>query len=293
MDKKALIMHLIEGNNSAFFGVVKWKKRLFGTWDWKRPIKSLAFIYGCLLIIAVFFAEKLFFFPPPPGYEESSQLLKLTTTKGDMIAAFHMPAKPRFPTLLYTHGNGEDLGDVSGLLQVWQDEGFGVLAYDFPGYGLSSGEPLEATCEAAIDAAWDYLTKTKSIAPSMIVIVGRSVGSGPSVWMAERKTPAGLILISPFTSAFAVRIPIPILPCDRFPNLKRIPQVKCPLLVIHGEDDSLISPSHGRKLVAAASVSDKHYLSIPGAGHNDLFEIGDGIILPAIRDFALRVYREK
>lgn len=272
---------------------MEWRKWLIGTWNWKRPLKSLAFIYGCFLIIAVFFAEKLFFFPPPPGYEDNSQLLKLATTKGDRIAAFHLPAKPGFPTLLYTHGNAEDLGDVSDLAQVWENEGFGVLAYDFPGYGLSTGKPLEATCEAAIDAAWDYLTKTKGITPAMIIIVGRSVGSGPAVWLAEREKPAGLILLSPFTSTFAVRIPIPILPCDRFPNLKRIPQVKCPLLVIHGEDDSLITPSHGHKLVDAATVTDKRFLGIPGAGHNYLFEVGGEIIGPAIHDFARRVYREK
>lgn len=53
-----------------------------------------------------------------------------------------------------------------------------------------------------------------------IVIAGRSVGTGPSVWLAERHTSAGLILLAPFTSAFSVRIPTPILPRDRFPNLK-------------------------------------------------------------------------
>ena len=66
---------------------MRWRKWLIGTWNWKRPLKSLAFIYGCLLIVAVFFAEKLFFLPPPPGYEESSQILKLKTTSGDSIAA--------------------------------------------------------------------------------------------------------------------------------------------------------------------------------------------------------------
>ncbi len=268
---------------------MRWRKWLIGTWNWKRPLKSLAFIYGCLLIVAVFFAEKLFFLPPPPGYEESSQILKLKTTSGDSIAAIDRPAKGGFPTLLYTHGNGEDLGDVMGLADIWENEGFGVFAYDFPGYGLSTGKPLEATCEAAIDAAWEYLTKTKGVPPSKIVIVGRSVGGGPSVWLAERKTPAGLLLISPFTSAFAVRIPIPILPCDRFPNLKRIPQVKCPLLVIHGEADTLIPASHGRKLVAAATVADKRFIGIPDAGHNDLFDIGAEVIETAIHDFAMRI----
>ena len=126
-------------------------------------------------------------------------------------------------------------------------------------------------------------------AGSKIIIVGRSVGGGPSVWLAERKTSAGLVLISPFTSVFAVRIPVPIFPRDRFPSLKRIPQVKCPLLVIHGEEDTLIPASHGRKLVAAATVADKEFLGIPSAGHNDLFEVGAGTIELAIRDFVIRV----
>lgn len=268
---------------------MRWRRWLIGTWSWKRPLKFLALLYGCLLIVAVFFAEKLFFFPPPPGYENSSQIIKLITSEGDSIAAIHRPAKPGFPTFLYTHGNAEDLADVSDLADTWQNEGFGVLAYDFPGYGLSTGKPLEHSCEAAIDAAWEYLNKTTGVLPSKIIIVGRSVGTGPSVWLAEKRTAAGLILLSPFTSVFAVRIPIPILPCDRFPNLKRIAHVRCPLLVIHGEADTLISQSHGRKLVDAATVTDKHFIGIPGAGHNDLFEVGGEHIDKAISDFAKRV----
>ena len=82
---------------------------------------------------------------------------------------------------------------------------------------------------------------------------------------------------------------MPIFPYDRFPSLKRIPQVKCPLLVIHGEEDTLIPASHGRRLIDAAKVADKKFLGIPGAGHNDLFEVGGGEIEIAIRNFALRV----
>jgi len=266
-----------------------WRKWLIGTWSWTRPLKTLAFVYGCLFIVAVFFAEKLIFMPPPPSYEDDSQILKFKSTTGDSIAAMLRPAKEGFPTLLYTHGNGEDLGDGIHLMDAWTDQGFGVLAYDFPGYGRSSGTPTEATCEAAIEAAWSYLVSTRGISPQKIIIIGRSVGSGPSVWLAERKNPAGVVLISPFTSAFAVRIPLPIFPRDRFPNLKRIPRVKAPLLVIHGEMDTLISPSHGKKLVAAAGSADKHFMGIPNAGHNDLFDVGGERIHDAIREFSMRV----
>jgi pimeloyl-ACP methyl ester carboxylesterase len=267
----------------------KWRRWLIGTWSWKRPLKSLAFIYGCLFLVAVFFTEKLLFFPPSPSYEETSEIIKLKTKSGNTIAAIDRPSKAGFPTLLYTHGNAEDLGDVFGMADAWQNEGFGVMAYDFPGYGRSSGTPLESTCEEAIEAAWSHLTISKGIAPSRIIIVGRSVGSGPSVWLAERKSPAGLILISPFTSVFAVRIPVPIFPYDRFPSLKRIPQVQCPLLVIHGEEDTLISASHGRRLVDAPKVADQKFLGIPGAGHNDLFEVGGGDVELAVQNFVLRV----
>ncbi len=259
-----------------------------GKWSWKRPFISLAFIYTCLFIVAVFFAEKLVFFPPKPGFADATQVVKFESTAGDSIAAFDLPARTGFPTLLYSHGNAEDIGDGIDLVEGWHQTGFGVLAYDFPGYGLSTGKPTEASCEASIEAAWKYLTETKHIAPSMIVLVGRSVGSGPSVWLTERKRPAGLILISPFTSVYAVRIPIPIFPRDRFPNLKRIPNIKCPLLVIHGADDDIIPPSHGRKLVAAATVDDKRFVGIPGAGHNDL-NIADEAIETAMMEFARRV----
>lgn len=267
----------------------KWRRWLIGTWSWKRPLKSLAFIYGCLFLVAVFFTEKLLFFPPSPSYEETSEIIKLKTKSGNTIAAIDRPSTAGFPTLLYTHGNAEDLGDVFGMADAWQNEGFGVMAYDFPGYGRSTGTPLESTCEEAIEAAWNHLTISKGIAPSQIIIVGRSVGSGPSVWLAERKSPAGLILISPFTSVFAVRIPVPIFPYDRFPSLKRMPQVKCPLLVIHGEEDTLIPTSHGRRLVDAAKVADKKFLGIPGAGHNDFFEVGGGDVELTIQNFVLRV----
>lgn len=267
---------------------MNWRKWVIGTWNWKRPLKSLAFIYGCLLIVAVFFAERLIFFPPAPGYEDGSGLVKFQSTLGDTIAAIERPAKPGMPTILYTHGNGEDLGTVVDLVELWADEGFGVLAYDFPGYGHSTGKPLESHCEAAIEAAWKHLTGTRRIDPKSIVLISRSVGGGPTVWLAEHEKPAGMILMSPFTSAFAVRIPVPILPCDRFPNLKRIPQVSCPLLVIHGEADKLIPCSHGRKLIEAATVSDKRFLGIPGAGHDDLMEVGGHVVEDAIREFVIR-----
>lgn len=266
-----------------------WKRILIGKWSWKRPFQSLLSIYLILAVVAVFFADRIIFIPPAPSYaSDFNGLIRLTTESGESVAALHYPARPGMPTLLYSHGNAEDLGQATEFYQAWHEMGFGVFAYDFPGYGQSTGTPDEASCNRSIQSAWNHLVRSGAPATS-IVVVCRSVGGGPGTWLASREKPAGLVLIAPFTSAFAVPIPFPLFPRDRFPNLKLIRSLRTPLLVLHGENDEVIPPSHGRKLVEASPASDKTFSLIRGAGHNDLFEVdGDGII-QQIADFARRV----
>jgi hypothetical protein len=277
------------GNMAAGAREGYWRKWVFGSWSWKRPFQSLAFIYGCLLVVAVFFADFLIFLPPPPQYRDQTPVFKVRSNLGDQIAVVYQPAAPGKPTLLYSHGNAEDLAGALQVTDLWREQGFGVLAYDYPGYGHSSGRATEKSCEAALQAAWDHLTGAAKVPASSIVLVGRSVGGGPAVWLAAREPAAGLVLLAPFTSAFRVQIPLPLFPCDRFPNLKRMPGVRCPLLVIHGEDDRIIPAEHGRRLFAAHPGPDKTYLPVTGAGHNDLFDADPDAIVEAVAGFANRV----
>lgn len=266
-----------------------WKQLLIGEWNWKRPFKSLFSIYVVLAVVAVFFADRIIFIPPDPSYQPGFKgLIHLTTDAGEDIAAVHYAAAPGMPTLLYSHGNGEDLGQSSDLYQAWHGMGFGVLAYDYPGYGQSTGTPDEASCKRAVQSAWNHLIRS-GVSAASVVVVSRSVGGGPGVWLASREHPAGLVLIAPFTSAFAVPVPFPLFPRDRFQNLKLIRNTRTPLLVIHGENDEVIPPSHGRKLVDASPANDKTFSLVQAAGHNDLFEVAGEGILRQIADFARRV----
>lgn len=268
-----------------------WKRVLIGKWSWKRPIQSLLSIYLIFLIVAVFFADRLIFIPPAASYESDfNGLLRLTSNSGETIAALYYPAAPGMPTLLYSHGNAEDLGQAFDLYQIWNEAGFGVFAYDYPGYGQSTGKPTEASCKRAIQAAWNHLI-AKGVPPKSIVLVSRSVGGGPGTWIASQEHPAGLVLIAPFTSAFAVPIPFPLFPGDRFRNLDLIRDMKTPLLVLHGEHDEVIPNSHGRKLVESSAAGDKAFILIPEAGHNDLFEVAGDDIIRRIAEFSRRVSR--
>jgi hypothetical protein len=268
---------------------MNWKRILIGEWNWKRPFKSLLAIYLMLGVVAVFFTDRILFVPPAPSYDAGlTGLVRLRTGAGEEIAALHYPAAPGMPTLLYSHGNAEDLGQATDLYQAWHDSGFGVFAYDYPGYGQSTGRATESSCQRAIHTAWEHLEKS-GVNPGSLVIVGRSVGGGPSTWLASRIKPAGLALIAPFTSVYAVPFRASIFPLDRFPNMKRIAEMHTPLLVIHGETDGVIPSSHGRKLVEASSANDKTFTLIRGAGHNDLFEVAGDAIIRQIADFSRRV----
>lgn len=270
---------------------IHWKRVLIGDWNWKRPFKSLLAVYLLLAVFAVFFADSILFAPPVPSYgADFKGLIHLRTEAGEDIAACHHPAAAGMPTLLYSHGNAEDLGQAEELYQAWGGMGFGVLAYDYPGYGQSTGKPGEASCNRAIQSAWDHLLAA-GVKPASIVIVTRSVGGGPGTWLASHEKPAGLAMIAPFTSVYSVPFHAPIFPRDRFPNLKLIRTMDLPLLVLHGENDEVIPNWHGRKLVEASPSKDKTFRLVPGAGHNDLFEVAGDEIIREIADFARRVAR--
>lgn len=247
-----------------------WKKYIIGEWSWKRPIYSLLSIYLLLLIFVIFFANKLIFFPPSASYSEQLNGFQyLTNSQQEKVATIYKKADQNMPTLLWSHGNAEDLGLAESYLNYLHDQGYGILAYDYPGYGLSDGKPTENGCTRNIQAAWQHLTETLAIPENKIFIIGQSVGSGPSVWLAEKTKPAGLVLISPLKSINSVPFSVNPFPYDRLPNIKRIANVNSPLLVIHGDQDTVIPQSHG-KAIYENHQGEKIFHNATGLGHNDI-----------------------
>lgn len=245
----------------------------------------VAGLYLALLIIAFFFSDGLIFLPHPSSYRDSPGILKLTTRKGKRISAIYLPNPAAKYTLLVSHGNAEDLGDDRVWLEDLRQAGFSVLAYDYEGYGTSEGAASEQATYDDEDAAYEYLTSTLHAAANSVVIFGKSVGSGPAVHLAARKDVAGLILQSPFISAFRVLTRIPLLPFDKFPNYKDIRRVRCPVLIVHGDSDTVIPQWHGRKLFALANGPRK-FVDVPGADHNDLEMVAGDNYRIILQEFA-------
>lgn len=261
------------------------KSLLLGEFSGRRIVRSVIFIYILLCLCAYLFADRLLFQPQPSSYQDSNQIIKLATTDKVQISAAYLPNPSARYTILFSHGNAEDLMSVLPFRQKLQDIGFAVFAYDYRGYGTSEGVPSERNVYRDIDAAYNYLVQNLSVSPQSIIAYGRSIGSGSTVDLAVRRPVGGIVLESPFTTISQVVTRIPILPFDRFRNIDKITDVDCPVLVMHGKNDRIIPFSHGQRLYAAAN-EPKRYLWVNGADHNDFIDVAGEQYTKALREFA-------
>lgn len=244
---------------------------------WALRLGALAACaYAGLFLFAVFFADGMVFPAPRAGYPVTLPgLVKIPMSGGGEAAALWIPRSGAKSALLYFHGNAEDLGSVRPRLEsLALLTGCSVLAVDYPGYGLSPGKPSETGTLRAADAAFEHLVGVRGFAPGDIALWGRSLGSGPAVDLAARRHVRGLILESPFTSAFRTVTGVKLLPFDRFDSLAKIDRVQSPLLVLHGDRDPVVPFAQGRELVeAAVNAPVRKFLPVFGAGHGVLFSL--------------------
>ncbi|WPJ95062.1 alpha/beta fold hydrolase [Coraliomargarita algicola] len=235
-------------------------------------VASLCIVYAGINAYAVIRANDLIFPAPASSYQDDASILKLQTKDGQTISAYYLESPGSERILLYSHGNGEDIGTARPFLQAFQAQGISVFAYDYPGYGTSSSGPSEAACYAAIEASFKYVASTLGYSPDQITLYGRSLGSGPSTWLAERTNVAGLILDGAFTSTFRVMTSVKLLPWDRFDNYARLPHLKCPILIIHGTNDRIVPFSHALKNWRALT-GPKYKLFVKDAGHGSRIDM--------------------
>jgi fermentation-respiration switch protein FrsA (DUF1100 family) len=224
--------------------------------------------YFLLNLFALLLSEMLIFVPQVPSYTDGPEVLKITSGDGEKINAVFLESPDAEYTILFSHGNAEDLGNVVPFMTQFQALGYSVLMYDYRGYGTSEGKPSEKKTYQDVEAAYRWLVNEKNIPPNRIIAHGRSVGGGPATWLAAHHEVAGLVIESTFVSAFRVKTRWPLLLWDKFNNLKRIQHVQCPVLVMHGREDEILPFWHGEKLFNAAP-DPKMNLWIDGAQHND------------------------
>ncbi|KAJ0104667.1 hypothetical protein Patl1_18196 [Pistacia atlantica] len=254
-------------------------------------------------------AAKFAFFPPnPPSYKlntndatglllmdpfphrENIDVLRLPTRRGTEISAVYVKYPMATTTLLYSHGNAADIGQMYELftelsihlrvnlmgVELAEEGTLGMrgptlVVYDYSGYGQSSGKPTEQNTYADIEAAYKCLEESYGAKQENIILYGQSVGSGPTLDLAARLPRLrAVVLHSPILSGLRVMYPVKrTYWFDIYKNIDKIPLVKCPVLIIHGTSDEVVDCSHGKQLWELCQEKYEP-LWLKGGNHCDL-----------------------
>jgi len=213
---------------------------------------------------------------------------------GARLFGWYVESSTTNGVVLWCHGNaGNIINRLENLRELYR-LGLSVFLFDYRGYGRSQGRPSEEGLYQDAMGAHDYLTRTRMIRPERIVIFGRSLGAAVAGELAVQKSAVGLILESSFPSIGAVAkfhyggLPVHWLLGADFALIDRLPHLSLPKLIIHGDQDEIIPLELGRQVFEAAKPPKFFYL-IPGADHNNTYQIGGAAYFRRLAEFVQTV----
>ena len=266
-----------------------------------RAAIVLAAVVAVLVVFVRFLEPRFAFFPlrgettTPLDFKLDYDALTLETSDGERLRAWLIPDPQPRALVVYFHGNGGHLSMWAPVLCAIARQGYSVLAFDYRGYGASSGSPTERGLYRDVDAVVDHVwTKAKPAVP--VIYWGRSLGVSMAAYAATRHPPAGLILESGFPDARSLfRAPSPmaflaLFSTYRFPAADFLRSVKVPALVIHGDADSIVPYDQGRALYSRIE-GPKEFFTIKDGDHNDTTPRDENGYWTVIRDFVMRLAR--
>ena len=259
---------------------------------------AILLLVGCTRTID----ESQLFFPQPqiePEPVDDRELITVPIDDSTAVRGWRVASPGSRYTLFYFYGNGESVVTTDARME-WLASTFGidVVCIDYRGYGFSDGTPgVDAILEDAV-RAYDAVVDT---AGTRVIVFGRSIGTAPALHLAASRPVDALILEAPFPSIRAVvkawdrNIPPPmgwfvrLRPSKQLAN--RTPQpidliqaFNGPLLVIHGDDDTVIPQALGSEMFDAAPSGGKTWCPVPRTGHNNLSLTHPGAE-PTLREF--------
>jgi uncharacterized protein len=243
----------------------------------------LVIVTAILIVVAVlvrWFEASLAFFPirgedqTPARYGVPFTSLTVTTGDGERLRVWNIAAADARAQVVYFHGNGGNLAMWCDLLVDIARHGFEVIAFDYRGYGVSSGAPSEAGLYRDADAVVQFVHERARRPELPLIYWGRSLGTTVAAYASATKQPDGVILESPFTAMRAVLSNDPVLwtlswfSSFRFPTAEWMADSRVPVLVLHGNRDTVIPYRLGQALYDQLR-GPKHFVTIEGADHND------------------------
>lgn len=273
-----------------------------------RRVRSalLLIVLTCatLWVVVRWLQPRMAFFPwsgiqaTPAAAGIPFETLEITTSDGVRLHGWWMEHPSPRAAVIYWHGNG---GNLSLWLDVLADihlRGFSVLAVDYRGYGGSEGSPTERGIYLDAQAVTAHYQQNLRRADVPTLYWGRSLGCSVASHAARATPPDAVILESPFSNIRSLFAGNPLMTglglfaSYRFPTSDHLKGYSGPLLVIHGDADSIIPFRAGRQVYEAAASGRKTFVVLEGADHNDV-HAGHPAYWPAVDRFLEERVRQR
>ncbi|UZP68668.1 alpha/beta hydrolase [Desulfovibrio mangrovi] len=268
-------------------------------------VTVVALCYLGLVVYVYFSQHHMLYFPAqrlggtPADVGLPYETVQMVNRLGTKLHGWFVPGDPKRPTLLFCHGNGGNISHRLESLLMFHAMGLNVFIFDYSGYGQSEGVPSEIATQADVRAAWDWLLRDKGVAPSSVVLFGRSLGGAVAAGLAgelnaEGVAPGGMILESTFTSVPDVGasiypwLPVRLIARFRYDSVEALAKVRIPLLSVHSPDDNIIPYAFGLRLFEAYK-GPKEFLRISG-DHNRGFLLSGQMYTDGIERFVQRIF---
>jgi len=238
-----------------------------------------------LLLLAVFFftQRRLLYFPSrsyvPLSEAQANPAFRefaVITSDGLDLKGWYAPATTKPLTIVFFHGNADNLAAAAQIANPYIANGYGFLLTEYRGYSGLPGHPTE-TGLYNDGRAYIRGLADKGIAPENVILFGHSLGTGVAVQMAEEFRVRGVMLLAPYLSIPKLaRIDFPFFPSsylalDRFENERKVSKIHSPLLIVNGDHDQVVPPSQGTRLYELAN-QPKEFHPMPHLGHNNAFD---------------------
>jgi fermentation-respiration switch protein FrsA (DUF1100 family) len=257
----------------------------------------------------LFFQPHSFLMDTPDRHGLEYRIENLQAADGTSLNAWFLPARNKDgekakATVLFLHGNAENISTHFRNVAWLPAEGFNVLALDYRGYGASDGKPSLAGMQLDIDAAMRNLLAHKDVDPDKIIIFGQSLGGSLAIYYAAhsayRANIRAVVIDSAFfdyrqivkekLAGFFLTWPFQWLPWltmdDDYSPANAVASISpLPLLLIHGEQDVVVPPHHSQQLFEQAK-EPKELWMVPGAGHTQ--SLNNGTVRKRLLEYLLR-----
>ncbi len=227
-------------------------------------------VYGAALLLLFFKQRSLLYLPTPEPQTPEAEVLSMVVDNTS-LKIWHVNNEHAEEAIIYFGGNAEQVSNNIQPIQKHLPD-HALYFMNYRGYSGSEGKPSEANLYQDALALYDYVKQFHT----KISIIGRSLGSGVTTYVASQREVARIVLVTPYDSVVDVAkdkfkiFPVSWLLQDRFDSLSRAKDIKSDVLIIIAQKDKLIPPEHSWRLAKAFYEEQVKVVVLEDADHSNV-----------------------